>query len=269
MAGNQKQAGTRTLTAKASEVSGTGTVDPWRRAKIGAIVFGVVLAIGIVLTLFGGSGGGGSKDGAGSNQAPAESKPTSQAGGSGPGAKASSTKNGVPVGYPRSKGGAVAAAVNYQAARSAPGYFTDEALRHQVLKTVMTSSALTGQQQQDDQTAKGLMASLGATAKTAPDMVMRAASLGTNVASYSRDTATVRVWMSEVVGVPTEKSKMPVAGTWSTYTLILQWQDGDWKVASIDRADGPTPMVAPDSSPSSTDDMRLANKEFEAPRYAG
>jgi hypothetical protein len=75
--------------------------------------------------------------------------------------------------------------------------------------------------------------------------------------------------MSEVVGVPTDDAKMPVSGTYSTYTLILQWQDGDWKVATIDQAEGPTPLVAADQSASSTDEMRLANKEFEAPHYAG
>ncbi|MEV4872834.1 hypothetical protein [Streptomyces syringium] len=233
--------------------------------KVGAIVFGIVLALGMALTLMGGE----DKDDKGAGEKPASSTPTSQAGGSGPGAKASSVKSGVPVGYPHTKAGAAAAAVNYQVARSSPGYFTDEALRHQVLKTVMTSGAVAHQQAQDDQTAKGLMASLGVTAQTAPDMVMRAASLGTSMRSYSNDTATVRVWMSEVVGVPTEKSKMPVSGTYSTYTLILQWEDSDWKVAMIDSADGPTPLVAPDQSASSTEDMRLANKEFEAPRYAG
>lgn len=266
MTGNQKQTGTRSLTAKASETPGTGTASPWRRVKIGAIVFGVVLALGMALTLFGGGGG---TDAAQTPKSPADSTPTSQAGGSGPGAKAGSVKSGVPVGYPRTKDGATAAAVNYQVARSSPGYFTDEALRHQVLKTVMAPSALASQQAQDDQTAKGLMAALGVTEQTAPDMVMRAASLGTSVRSYSDDTATVRVWMSEVVGVPTDNSKMPVSGTYSTYTLILQWENGDWKIATIDQADGPTPLVAADQSASSTDDMRLANKEFGAPRYAG
>ncbi|MDF3303189.1 hypothetical protein [Streptomyces tropicalis] len=266
MAGNQKQTGTRSLTPKASETPGTGEASPWRRLKVGSIIFGVVLALGLVLTLFGGGGG---TDDKGTPEAPADSTPSSQAGGSGPGAKAKSVKGGVPVGYPRTKDGAAAAAVNYQVARSSPGYFTDPALRHQVLKTVMTSSALANQQAQDDQSTKALMAALGVTEKTAPDMVMRAASLGTSVRSFSQDTATVKVWMSEVVGVPTEKSKMPVSGSWSTYTMILQWQDGDWKVATIDLADGPTPLVAPDQSASSTDEMRLANKEFEAPRYAG
>lgn len=268
MAGNQKRTGTRSLTARPPEVPGAGSDSPWRRAKIGAIVFGIVLAIGVALTLFGGGGGGGGDDRASPGK-PAEPAPASQVGGSGPGAKATSVKNGVPVGYPRTRDGAAAAAVNYQVARSTPGYFTDKTLRHQVLKTVMASPALAGQQAQDDQTAKGLMASLGVTAKNASDMVMRAASLGTSVSSYSRDTATVRVWMCEVVGVPAEQSQMPVAGTWSTYTLILQWQAGDWKVATIDQADGPTPMVAADQSPSSSSDMRLANKEFGAPRYAG
>ncbi|MFF9157612.1 hypothetical protein ACF1AB_35935 [Streptomyces sp. NPDC014846] len=229
----------------------------------------IVLVIGIVLTLFGGGGGSKSSNDRGTSQDSAQSAPTSQPGGSGPGGKASSVKSGVPVGYPHTKAGAVAAAVNYQSARSAPGYFTDEALRHQVLKTVMTSSALHDQQAQDDRATKGLLASLGVTPKTAPDMVMRAASLGTSVPSYAADTATIRVWMSEVVGVPTEQSRMPVAGTWSTYTLILQWQDGDWKVATIDQDSGPTPLVAPDQTPSSTSDMRQANKEFGAPRYAG
>lgn len=266
MAGYQKQTGTRSLTNKAAETPGTTTVSPWRRVKVGAVIFGVVLALGMALTLFGGGGG---KDDKATPATPADSTPTSQAGGSGPGAKASSVKSGVPVGYPRTKDGAAAAAVNYQVARSSPAYFTDEALRHQVLKTVMTSTALANQQAQDDQTAKGLMASLGVTAQTAPDMVMRAASLGTSMRSYSNDTATVRVWMSEVVGVPTDQSKMPVSGTYSTYTLILQWEDGDWKVATIDLADGPTPLVAQDQSASSTDEMRLANQEFEAPRYAG
>ncbi|MFD8897595.1 hypothetical protein [Streptomyces ardesiacus] len=225
-----------------------------------------MLTLGTALTL---SDGGGGTDDNGTPETPAAPTPTSQAGGSGPGAKAKTVKNGVPVGYPRSKDGAAAAAVNFQVARSSPGYFTDQALRHQVLKTVMTSSALASQQAQDDQTVKGLMAALGVTEQTAPDMVMRAASLGTSVRSYSDDTATVRVWMSEVVGVPTDKSKMPVSGTYSTYTLILQWQDGDWKIATIDQVEGPTPLVAADQSASSTDEMRLANKEFEAPRYAG
>jgi hypothetical protein len=193
----------------------------------------------------------------------------SHAGGSGPGAKAASVKDGVPVGYPRTKDGSVAAAVNYEMARSSPGYFTDEALRHQVLKTVMSPAALPGQQQQDDQTAKGLLAALGVTPQTAPQMVMRAAPLGTSVSSFSTDVATVRVWMSEVVGVPTDKSTMPVSATWSTYTLILQWQGGDWKITTISQADGPTPLVASDSTPSSTSEMRLANEEFDAPRYAG
>ncbi|MGW6145748.1 hypothetical protein [Streptomyces sp. NPDC055140] len=266
MAGNQKQTGTRSLTPKASATPGTGTASPWRRVKIGAIIFGLVLVLGMALTLFGGGRGGSDQ---GTPQAPADSTPTSQAGGTGPGAKASSVKGGVPVGYPRTKDGAAAAAVNYQVARSSPGYFTDSALRHQVLKTVMTSAALSSQRQQDDQMTKGLMTSLGVTAQTAPSMVMRAASLGTSVSSYSSETATVRLWMSEVVGVPTDKSPMPVSGTWSTYTVILQWQDGDWKVATISQADGPNPLIAADSAPSSTTDMRLANEEFDAPRYAG
>ncbi|MET9107618.1 hypothetical protein [Streptomyces zhihengii] len=233
--------------------------------KIGAMIFGVVLALGIALILFGGEGA----DDQETPKTPVGPTPASQAGGSGPGAKASAVKGGVPVGYPRTRDGAAAAAVNYQVARSSPGYFTDQVQRHQVLKTIMASSAMATQQAQDDQSVKGLMAALGVTERSAPSMVMRAASLGTSVRSYSDDAATIRVWMSEVVGVPADRSRMPVSGTYSTYTMILQWEDGDWKVATIDQAEGPTPLVSPEQSASSTDEMRLANKEFEAPRYAG
>jgi hypothetical protein len=265
MAGNQKQSGTRSLTPKASEAPVTGAASPWRRAKLGAILFAVVFLVSISLVLFGGKDGGDT----GASETSAGSTPTATTGGSGPGAKARTVKNGIPVGYPHTEDGAAAAAVNYQMARSSPGYFTDEALRHQVLQTVMTPAALPSQKAGDDQAVSGLLTTLGMTAKTAPELVMRAAPLGTNVSSYSAETATVRVWMSEVVGVPTEKSPMPVSATWSTYTVILQWQDGDWKIATINQSDGPTPLVAEDSTPSSTSEMRLTNEEFDAPRYAG
>jgi hypothetical protein len=265
MATNQRQAGTRTLTAERPEPAGTRQPSPWRRAKVGGIIFGIVLALSIVLMLFGGSA---NRDG-GAAQTTTTAQPTTNPGGSGPGAKASTVKDGVPVGYPHTKGGAVAAAVNYQQARSSAGYFTDAAQRHQVLRTVMTQAALAGQQESDDQAAQGLLAALGVTAKSAGAMVMRAAPLGTSLSSYSTTSATVRIWMSEIVGVPTDNSPMPVSATWSTYTVILQWQNGDWKVDTISQQDGPTPLVAQDSTPSSTSDMRQANGEFDAPRYAG
>jgi len=264
MAGNQTQSGTRSLTPTAAGVPGMGAPSPWRRAKIGAIIFGVVLLIGMMLVLF---GGGGKPDTTSSQ--PSATTPTSQAGGSGPGTRARTVKNGVPVGYPRTKDGAIAAAVNFQTARSSPGYFTDEALRHEVLQTVMSTAALPSQVEQDDTATKALLAALGVNATTAPDMVMRSAPLGTHLSAFSSDTATVDVWMSEIVGVTSDNSAMPVSGTWSTYTVILQWQDGDWKIATINRTDGPTPLVASDTSPSSTDVMHSANEEFNAPPYAG
>ncbi|MBM9623953.1 hypothetical protein ACFQ60_03800 [Streptomyces zhihengii] len=264
MNGTPRKAGTRSLTPQPTQVPGADGRSPWRRATIGGIGFAVVLFIGLLLMLTGGR-----KDKESVDAPTPNSMATNQAGGTGPGVKATSVQNGVPVGYPQTQEGAAAAAVNYQTARSSPGYFTNKALRHQVLKTVMTSAALPVQQQTDDQTAQGLMAALGVTAQTAPEMVMRAAPLGTSVSGFSSETATVKVWMTEVVGVPSEKSAMPVAAAWTTYTLILQWQNGDWKIATISHADGPTPLVTGDSAPSATVDMQQANREFDAPRYAG
>lgn len=265
MAGTRTgRAGTRSLTPETPASPVSGDASPWRRLKIGAVIFAVVLLIGVLLTR---CEGGGQPDTTAATGPAA--KPTTQAGGSGTGSRARTVKDGVPVGYPRSRQGAVAAAVNYQVARSSPGYFTDAALRRQVLQTVMATSSLPSQLEQDNQGTAALLRALGVTTQTAPDMVMRSAPLGTRVDAYTTETATVDVWMSEVVGVPRDNSPMPVSATWSTYTLILQWQSGDWKAAAIKRSDGPTPLVATDSVPSSTGVMQSANSEFEAPPYAG
>ncbi|MET8676083.1 hypothetical protein ABZW18_00360 [Streptomyces sp. NPDC004647] len=255
--------GTRSFTPpSAADPRGSGNPSPWRRAKIGAIAFGVVLLFGILLSLF---GGGGQSE----KEPDTSAAPTSQPGGSGSSASAKKVRNGVPVAYPRTRTGAVAAAVNYQTARSSPGYFTDEALRRQVVETVMTREARAGQLKQDGQATEALLQGLGLTSNAAPQLVMRSAPMGTRLGSYSSSTATVDVWMSEIVGVPREESPMPVSGTWSTYTLLLQWQDKDWKVATISRSEGPTPLVASDSATTSTGDLRTANEEFDAPPYAG
>lgn len=254
--------GTRTLLPESNRAVPDADSSPWRRAKIAGIGFAVVLGIGILLTTFTGGGSSGSS-------ASAESAPsaTSSPGGSGGSVKTSGTVKGIPVGYPQSKDGAVAAAVNYEVARSSPSYFTDQPFRHSVLATIMTRESVSAQQDEDDRDASRVVTSLGLGAGSSAHMIMRAAPLGTQLASYSPAVATVRIWMSELVGITSTDSPVPVSANWSTYTLTLQWQQGDWKVADISQSAGPTPLQTSDATPDSVDTFRKMDEEFNAPPY--
>ena len=256
--------GTRSLVPEAKGPSSSGERSPWRRAKIAGVGFVVVLVFGILLTTF--TGGESSDSG---RESPSTPNADSSPGGSGGGVRTRDAVEGIPVGYPPSREGAVAAAVNYEVARSSPSYFTDETFRHAVLGTIMTQESVRAQQESDDRDASKLVATLGLTTADAGGMIMRAAPMGSMVSSYSPQVATVRVWMSELVGMTSPDSPLPVSATWSTYTLTLEWQQNDWKLADISQSSGPTPLQSSDKAPDSVDTFRKMDEEFSAPPYAG
>lgn len=90
--------------------------------------------------------------------------------------------------------------------------------------------------------------------------------MGTKTVSYTDQIAIVEVWMAGLIGTTSEKAPLPVSASWTTYTLTLQWQNEDWKLASVTSVNGPTP-VSTGSEPSSVNDFRTADREFDAPPY--
>ncbi|MFI1203476.1 hypothetical protein ACH4VR_29275 [Streptomyces sp. NPDC020883] len=263
---DQIRGGTRTLISSDHDPASSTTPSPWRRAKIAGISFAAVLIAGIVLTNF--TGEGGTPD-TGSAQATDSPAAAPSPGGSGGKAKADQYAGGVPVGYPHSKEGAIAAAVNYEMARSSPSYFTDQNFRHSVLTTVMAESSMQAQQKTDDRDAAKLVASLGIDRDNASSMVMRAAPLGTRVSNYSPQGATVDVWMSELIGMTNADSPLPVSASWTTYKLRVEWSGSDWKLMDISRSDGPTPLQTSDAAPDSVATFQKMDKDFHAPPYTG
>ncbi|MGW2106335.1 hypothetical protein [Streptomyces sp. NPDC001948] len=159
--------------------------------------------------------------------------------------------------------------MNYEVARSSPSYFTDQAFRHAVLETVMTRESVKEQQRRDDRDASKVVASLGLDSAGSAHMIMRASPVGTQVGSYSPQVSTVKIWMSELVGTTSANSPLPVSASWTTYTLTLQWQRGDWKLADISQSAGPTPLQTTDRAPDSVDTFQKMDEEFNAPPYVG
>jgi hypothetical protein len=169
--------------------------------------------------------------------------------------------DGVPVGYADSQAGAVAAAVNYELARSQPAFITDETVRHAVLTQIMASSALQAEITSDDSSANGAMRALGLTpagqGSGGSTWVEHSAPLGIQATSYSPQVATINVWMAEIAGIvgdPT--SVLPPSGSYTTYVLTLTWQHGDWRIASIASQPGPVPNPSSNQSPSSQQDWQ-------------
>ncbi|SFF74933.1 hypothetical protein SAMN05216251_12736 [Actinacidiphila alni] len=179
--------------------------------------------------------------------------------------------NGVPVGYPHSCGGATWAAVNFEVARSSASYFTDAETRHRVIDAIAARSARDSLTRNDDTGMKQVLSSLGITAANRDTLVARAAALGTRTVTCSPAVATVDVWMAGLVGATAADAPLPVSASWATYTLTLQWEDADWRLTTVSSVPGPTPLDTggDGTRPSSTEEFRTADRDFDAPPYIG
>jgi hypothetical protein len=146
------------------------------------------------------------------------------------------------VGYAHSQGGAISAAVNFEMARSTSSYFTDSAVRDQVLSVIMAPQSLASEVAADGQATASVLSNLGLSQGQTRSLMVRSAPMGTKVDSYASGLATVEVWMAGVVGVTDKSSSLTPTASWDTYTYTLTWVNGDWKAVSISAANGPTPL---------------------------
>ena len=159
--------------------------------------------------------------------------------------QASSTADGVPVGYPHTGSGAQAAAANYVVA-----YYSAEMARSwyrvQLLNAIADPSAAAGLKTQLDAAYKQADATYGLSAAgSAPKgqtFVQRAAPVGVTLVGNTGNTATVSVWTVTLAGIAGTNSQHAVTEDWATVTLTLNWTHGDWKWFSFSAVDGPAPL---------------------------
>ncbi|WSB84170.1 hypothetical protein OHA60_10550 [Streptomyces cellulosae] len=261
--------GTKTLGGDSSGPA-QGSKPWWRGAAVAGGLFVVLLVLAVVVNLDRGSGSSTDPSRTSSLGPTHGAAPGKNPGGAGGNPQTSALRmvDGVPVGYPHSQAGAVEAAVNYQIARSSAKYFTDATTRHKIIAAMATSEARDRLTDNDDTGMKQVLSSLGISDVNADSLVARAAAMGTKTVSYTDQVATVEVWMAGLIGTTSEEAPLPVSASWTTYTLTLQWQKGDWKLSSVTSVNGPTP-VSTGSEPISVNDFRTADEEFDAPPYIG
>jgi len=215
----------------------------------------LALALVVVGVVIGWATDGGGGQGGGGGDASAGAGPTR-------------TVDGIPVGYERSREGAVAAALNYDAVLGRPEFVTDRARRRSILEAVATSEAV---RRYEDKKRVASLASLAntpfyrATREGAPT-VWQTTPLGYRVERYSDDDASVFVWFVVVVGAGDAQPQ----ASFGSGRVDVRWDDDDWKLVVPDTAreeDGPTPALVQDARQTSSQEFRARLRGLGGLRY--
>lgn len=238
---------------------------------LGAGSLAVILLLGLVLLLVGhksSPAAGGARTTTGTTGSGSTSQAVAGGTQGTTGGPAPSTENGVPVGYAHTQGGAISAAVNFEMARSSASYFTDTAVRDQILSVIMAPQSLASEIAADGQATASVLSNLGLSQGQTSSLLVRSAPMGTKVDSYASGLATVEVWMAGIVGVTDHSSSLTPTASWDTYTYTLTWVNGDWKAVSISAANGPTPL-SNNQTPTPVQQWANIAGSYSEPPYTG
>lgn len=137
--------------------------------------------------------------------------------------------DGVPAGYARDQAGASAAAVNFlQVCYTASvGGVSPATIRSTSLATSATDAA---------------RAMPGPTRALDPGTGQQLTPLSVTVGALDENSATITVWAAAVYGA---RQPQPITvNQWATFTVRLEWEASDWKIADVTYTDGPTPDTA-------------------------
>lgn len=151
---------------------------------------------------------------------------------------------GVPVGYPRTEDGAVAAATQYVAGIDAKRLFDDDARAEavEVLAAEDARADVTAQIEPGIELALQGLGLDGETVANDPSVVVRSLPAGYSVESYSDDEAVIDVWTTVIFFA---EGRQALSGLWSTERVNLRWERDDWRLTGFSSREGPTPPSTP------------------------
>ena len=209
----------------------------------------LALALVVVGVAIGWATDGGGGQGGGGGDASAGAGPTR-------------TVDGIPVGYERSREGAVAAALNYDQVLSEPAFVIDRRRREQILAAVATDE-FAGRFEQGafEKLARSpLYRGVSAGERT----VWTGAPLGYRIERYTDEEAVVFTWGVAVVG----SSGAEPEALFSSGEARVRWHAGDWKLAGGTDAAGPVPALPEDARTSSGSEFSRRLNALKGLRYA-
>ncbi len=147
----------------------------------------------------------------------------------------------VPVGYARTRTGAVAAATNYSAVLAGPLIL--EPARYRAAESVIASPSAQAQVRAEGELA---IAAVDDSTRAVTEaqrggrVVVRYMPIAYRIIAYDAGRATVDIWGLWLVG---EQGLLTPTETWSTRTVVLEWTGRDWKLTDSSTSPGPTPQV--------------------------
>ncbi|MGW2922791.1 hypothetical protein ACWDBF_33660 [Streptomyces angustmyceticus] len=252
--------------------------DPYgsgRRPRAGMSSRNLVTIVGVVVLLLAAIAFA-NRGGSGNSETPSDGSPkdTAQAQPTAPtGTRPTTGKTGgIASGFAKTEQGAQSAAANYAVALSSSGMYKS-AQRDAIIEAVYTSSAAADRKEslRKIYTDAKFLSRIGLKADgTAPGgmtFVSRANPAGAKVEKFEGTTATVAVWYSTLFGLAGQGSQNPVAESWYTSTMHMQWVNGDWKVAGFTQKAGPAP-IGGDQAAATAKDMSQAVQGFGGFTYA-
>ena len=81
---------------------------------------------------------------------------------------------------------------------------------------------------------------IGLTPEAAASGVRIPAPVGYEVREFSQEEAEVAVWIASVLDLG---QVAPLSATWHTQITLMRWEDGGWRLVSVDTVDGPVPDI--------------------------
>lgn len=206
-----------------------------------------VWALAAALLLGACSGGGGESDtSSDADPAVAPAPPVAPAPGPGP----SETDGGVPVGYEQTEDGAAAAATTYLSTLHQLVALGDAERRAAL--GVLSADGADAVAEEATAAFATLDDVVNRARATTPDarLFLREVPMAYTVSRFTDARSQVEVWS---VGIVIVEGATQATEVWSTNTVELVWEDGDWKVWSWVRRAGPQPSLSAATAASATE----------------
>ncbi len=145
------------------------------------------------------------------------------------------TVDGVPVGYERSREGAVAAVLNYGAALADPALYGDVARLRAAVRAAGTREYVDRYRSGLAEAGQGPLAEA---VRRGDATIQKSVPLGYRVLRYTDDEVVVRTW---AVGVLGSAGGLDPQAVWGLEATTMRWADGDWKIAAVKTEAAPVP----------------------------
>jgi hypothetical protein len=153
---------------------------------------------------------------------------------------------GVPVGYARTRAGAVAAMAAYGQALADPRVQLDDRRRRAVAAAVGTERYARALEDAEAVFSARRESAVGRALRPGAHAVFLGLPIAYRILSYDGSRAVIKSWGVAVVASDTG---LEPRASWGTTTTTAVWADGDWKVDDVRSEAGPVPAGTGAPSP--------------------